>query len=98
MRAFTALSLALSLALSVAPAVASADSHAFVARSHGRRHPGVSRVEARGLEKRFDNARFTYYADGLGACGKSNQPSDFIVALNSAVSLKTPCTLLGSSV
>ncbi|KAJ3742138.1 RlpA-like double-psi beta-barrel-protein domain-containing protein-containing protein [Lentinula detonsa] len=36
------------------------------------------------LEKRFDNSRFTYYADGLGACGQTNQPSDFIVALNSA--------------
>ncbi|KAJ3773833.1 RlpA-like double-psi beta-barrel-protein domain-containing protein-containing protein [Lentinula raphanica] len=36
------------------------------------------------LEKRFDDARFTYYAVGLGACGQTNQPSDFIVALNSA--------------
>ncbi|KAJ3856962.1 RlpA-like double-psi beta-barrel-protein domain-containing protein-containing protein [Lentinula lateritia] len=36
------------------------------------------------LEKRFDDARFTYYADGLGACGQTNQPGDFIVALNSA--------------
>ncbi|KAF8831478.1 hypothetical protein HHX47_DHR1000570 [Lentinula edodes] len=29
------------------------------------------------LEKRFDDARFTYYADGLGACGQTNQPGDF---------------------
>ncbi|KAJ4488163.1 RlpA-like double-psi beta-barrel-protein domain-containing protein-containing protein [Lentinula aciculospora] len=36
------------------------------------------------LEKRFDNSRFTYYEDGLGACGQTNKPSDFIVALNSA--------------
>ncbi|KAJ3937025.1 MAG: RlpA-like double-psi beta-barrel-protein domain-containing protein-containing protein, partial [Lentinula lateritia] len=35
-------------------------------------------------EKRFDDARFTYYVDGLGACGQTNQPGDFIVALNSA--------------
>jgi hypothetical protein len=34
------------------------------------------------LEKRFDGARFTYYAAGLGACGKVNIASDFIVALN----------------
>jgi hypothetical protein len=36
------------------------------------------------LEKRFDGARFTYYAAGLGACGKVNAASDFIVALNAA--------------
>jgi len=34
------------------------------------------------LEKRFDGAQFTYYAAGLGACGKVNTASDFIVALN----------------
>ncbi|KAJ3867754.1 RlpA-like double-psi beta-barrel-protein domain-containing protein-containing protein, partial [Lentinula novae-zelandiae] len=27
--------------------------------------------------KRFDDARFTYYVDGLGACGQTNQPGDF---------------------
>ncbi|KIO13402.1 hypothetical protein M404DRAFT_60363, partial [Pisolithus tinctorius Marx 270] len=27
--------------------------------------------------KRFDNARFTYYAVGLGACGQTNVASDF---------------------
>lgn len=30
------------------------------------------------LEKRFDDARFTYYVDGLGACGQTNQPGDFV--------------------
>jgi len=34
------------------------------------------------LEKRFDGAQFTFYAAGLGACGKVNSASDFIVALN----------------
>lgn len=29
-------------------------------------------------DKRFDNARFTYYADGLGACGQFNGPGDFV--------------------
>ncbi|KAH8112509.1 RlpA-like double-psi beta-barrel-protein domain-containing protein-containing protein [Phellopilus nigrolimitatus] len=31
----------------------------------------------------FQNARFTFYDVGLGACGLTNQSSDFIVALNS---------------
>ena len=30
------------------------------------------------LEKRFDGAHFTYYAAGLGACGKVNTASDFV--------------------
>jgi hypothetical protein len=30
------------------------------------------------LEKRFDGAQFTYYAAGLGACGKVNTASDFV--------------------
>lgn len=28
--------------------------------------------------KRFDNARFTYYQDGLGACNQFNYPGDFV--------------------
>jgi len=39
-------------------------------------------VTQRGLEKRFDNAKFTLYDAGLGACGQVNSNSDFIVALN----------------
>ncbi|KAI5123306.1 hypothetical protein M0805_009327 [Coniferiporia weirii] len=34
------------------------------------------------LERRSNNARFTFYDAGLGACGKVNKPSDFIVAVN----------------
>lgn len=30
------------------------------------------------IDKRFDNARFTYYADGMGACGQWNSPGDFV--------------------
>ena len=30
------------------------------------------------LQKRFDGAQFTYYAAGLGACGKVNTASDFV--------------------
>ncbi|KAG1891337.1 plant expansin [Suillus subluteus] len=38
----------------------------------GRRHQ----------ERSFDNARFTFYDVGLGACGDYSAPTDFIVALN----------------
>lgn len=30
------------------------------------------------LAKRFEDCRFTYYAAGLGACGKTNSGSDFV--------------------
>ncbi|EGO00715.1 hypothetical protein SERLA73DRAFT_133722, partial [Serpula lacrymans var. lacrymans S7.3] len=36
------------------------------------------------LSKRDGSSRFTYFQDGTGACGVFNQPSDYIVALNSA--------------
>ncbi|KAK7043643.1 hypothetical protein VNI00_008254 [Paramarasmius palmivorus] len=39
-------------------------------------------VNAQHLDKRFDNTRFTFYDAGLGACGKTNSNSDWIVALN----------------
>ncbi|KAJ7090052.1 RlpA-like double-psi beta-barrel-protein domain-containing protein-containing protein [Mycena crocata] len=35
------------------------------------------------LQKRYDQARFTFFQTGLGACGGTNVASDFIVALNS---------------
>ncbi|KAI0086315.1 RlpA-like double-psi beta-barrel-protein domain-containing protein-containing protein [Irpex rosettiformis] len=47
--------------------------------SLARRHHNLA-LQARG---EFDNARFTFYDVGLGACGLFNSPSDFIVALNS---------------
>ncbi|KAG2365772.1 hypothetical protein BDR07DRAFT_1276259 [Suillus spraguei] len=51
----------------------------------GRRHQEIA-VRARGdvdVQKRsFDNARFTFYDVGLGACGDYSAASDFIVALN----------------
>jgi len=69
------------------------DSHTPLRSRHLNRLPSVG---ARGLEnnltvrvpgtlqRRFDQARFSFYAVGLGACGKTNVASDFIVALNSA--------------
>ncbi|KAI0664986.1 RlpA-like double-psi beta-barrel-protein domain-containing protein-containing protein [Cubamyces menziesii] len=77
----------LSLAL---PFGATASSHG---PAHHRRHEAIAahanttaHVNATGsqLQRRgeFTNARLTYYDVGLGACGKKNVPSDFIVALN----------------
>jgi hypothetical protein len=37
------------------------------------------------LAKRFEDARFTFFDAGLGACGWRNVGSDFIVALNDVV-------------
>lgn len=69
------------------------NSHAPLRGRHLNRLPSVG---ARGVEnnlavrrpgtlqRRFDQARFSFYDVGLGACGKTNVASDFIVALNSA--------------
>ncbi|KIK06513.1 hypothetical protein K443DRAFT_2991 [Laccaria amethystina LaAM-08-1] len=54
--------------------------------AHLNRHQGIAK-RATGnvqLHKRFSGARWTFYDVGLGACGKNNVASDFIVALNSA--------------
>ncbi|TFY51308.1 hypothetical protein EVG20_g11062, partial [Dentipellis fragilis] len=77
MRSSTVLGVSLlSLAL---PFAALADTHALRSRNH---HQIAKRASGEVLEKRFSNARFTFYDVGLGACGKTNVPSDFIVALN----------------
>jgi hypothetical protein len=44
----------------------------------------ASTFPAGGLSKRFDHAKMTFYDVGLGACGRTNQPADFVVALNAA--------------
>lgn len=47
-----------------------------------RRHATTFNLTDRDLhapfEKRFSNARFTLFDTGLGACGKTNSPSDFV--------------------
>ncbi|KAI0086314.1 RlpA-like double-psi beta-barrel-protein domain-containing protein-containing protein [Irpex rosettiformis] len=53
-----------------------------------RRHTGTNYLQrddnaTHVFEKRFDNARMTFYETGMGACGKTNSDGDFIVALNS---------------
>ncbi|TRM61779.1 hypothetical protein BD626DRAFT_433796 [Schizophyllum amplum] len=40
--------------------------------------------DAQNITKRVDGARMTYYDVGLGACGITNVPSDFIVAVSAA--------------
>ncbi|KAF8264291.1 RlpA-like double-psi beta-barrel-protein domain-containing protein-containing protein [Lactarius quietus] len=61
----------------------SAQSH-LKRNSHEKRFPSsLQRRHTTHLAKRFNGA-FTYYAVGVGACGATNQPSDFIVALNAA--------------
>ncbi|THH19978.1 hypothetical protein EUX98_g8672, partial [Antrodiella citrinella] len=60
-----------------------------VANPHGHhkgRHDAIARRasgDVAHLNKRdqFNNVRFTFYDVGLGACGQTNQPGDFIVAL-----------------
>lgn len=84
MQIFTRLSVILSILFSIC-SVTLGHEH-LGKRMHPRRHHDDLAVRAPGdlkVWKRFDNARFTYYAVGLGACGQTNQPSDFIVALNS---------------
>ncbi|OAX36611.1 hypothetical protein K503DRAFT_288883, partial [Rhizopogon vinicolor AM-OR11-026] len=86
MRLFVHLSFLLPLGLSLF-SVSASNAHQ-VRRHHAKRMDSDLAVRASGnldmFKRDFSNSRFTYYADGLGACGGVNQPSDFIVALNSA--------------
>lgn len=63
---------------------ASGASHNLVHRSRrAARHNTASlnqNLTERALERRFDDARFTFYDAGLGACGKTNSGSDFVSA------------------
>ncbi|KAI0374701.1 hypothetical protein BV20DRAFT_976760 [Pilatotrama ljubarskyi] len=80
----------LGLTLLALPFAAVASTHG---PAHHRRHEAiaahVNTTEAQAnttqLHRRgqtFTGARLTYYDVGMGACGKKNVPSDFIVALN----------------
>lgn len=80
MRAFSGLSFLLSLAIPLTALTSvAADTHdaLFRRRDHRKRLPDTSSVEKRS----FDNARFTYFVDGLGACGQTNAPGDFVSKL-----------------
>jgi hypothetical protein len=65
------------VALSLLPA------HSAHAPNPHRHHQIANRPRGE-LSKRFSSTRWTFYDVGLGACGKYNKASDFIVALNSA--------------
>ncbi|KAG2147144.1 RlpA-like double-psi beta-barrel-protein domain-containing protein-containing protein, partial [Suillus cothurnatus] len=86
MRFFAQLSVLLSFAL-LWCSVSASSAHQ-VNRRHGKRLDADLAVRAPGdvdmYKRDYANSRLTYYAVGLGACGTVNQPSDFIVALNSA--------------
>jgi len=60
-------------------------------RWHRREQPPTRHRRADNLYGSFDaknkresNVAFTYFIDGLGACGATNGPNDMIVALNTA--------------
>jgi hypothetical protein len=52
--------------------------------AHHSRHQQIAKRQSGDVElhKRFSSARWSFYDVGLGACGKYNVESDFIVALN----------------
>ena len=50
--------------------------HLISASPHEKR--SLQRRHTAHLAKRYDNARLTYFADGLGACGGTNGPNDFV--------------------
>jgi len=73
MRSITLLSL-------ISAPLALSSSHGHDARRH---HEIGKRTGAEiNLHKRFDDVRLTFYNAGMGACGKTNSASDYIVALN----------------
>lgn len=57
----------------------------FVAAHSNRnsRHSDAAKRASLPLNKRSFSGQFTYFDDGMGACGQESQPGDFIVALNS---------------
>ncbi|RDX48320.1 hypothetical protein K466DRAFT_583769 [Polyporus arcularius HHB13444] len=62
--------------------------HEAIAAAQHEVTDAVETVQTTTLHRRgqtYNNARLTYYDVGLGACGKTNVPSDFIVALNSGM-------------
>jgi hypothetical protein len=83
MKFSTILALAAPVALVNAATMGHGSHHARHNEHHGliKRTPGDVKLHQN--RKRFSGTA-TYYAVGLGACGKHNRPSDYIVALNSA--------------
>ncbi|KZV61999.1 hypothetical protein PENSPDRAFT_692898 [Peniophora sp. CONT] len=75
----------LAIALPNGSAFAARSAHHRRAQALAAREPATDLAKSLGdLGKSFQSARWTYYSTGLGACGGTNQDSDYIVALNSA--------------
>ena len=69
--------------------VAAANDH--IRLDVGRRHHAVNLTERDvHLQKRFDNARFTYFEVGQNACGSYDHDSDFVSTVD-VVCLAIPC-------
>ncbi|EIW60542.1 uncharacterized protein TRAVEDRAFT_146020 [Trametes versicolor FP-101664 SS1] len=71
--------------LASSSALAHSGAHEHKRLENGRRHAAVNiapRNDTHQFEKRFDNARFTFFPTGQNACGSFDHDSDFIVALN----------------
>jgi hypothetical protein len=85
----TIMRIALGLAFLVSFAVAvSGHFHDHVPRKHLVRRGGDALLNKTTiLEKRFDGAKFSYYAAGLGACGRTNTDNDFVSGLCSLCSV-----------
>lgn len=66
--------------------VSASSAHQARNRRHGRRLDSDLAVRAPGdvdmYKRDFTDARFTYYAVGLGACGTTNQPGDFVCGIS----------------
>lgn len=89
MRLFASFALALSLVITfVSPSLG--DAH-LGRRHHVHRQSDLAHRDPGeiSLHKRFDNARFTYFQVGLGACGFTSQSSDFVRAVWGLMSLLT---------
>ncbi|KAL0071555.1 hypothetical protein AAF712_001412 [Marasmius tenuissimus] len=69
------------LASFIVPALLALPGFAGNSHNHRRHH---ARTPKTNISKRAFGGRLTYYQTGLGACGGYNNPSDFIVALNTA--------------
>lgn len=56
-------------------------------RTPSHRHHAINRLQEPSanatLSKRTDNAKFTYYSTGQGACGSTNQDSDWVSSFSS---------------
>lgn len=73
--------------LASSSALAHSGAHEHKRLENGRRHAAVNiapRNDTHQFEKRFDNARFTFFPTGQNACGSFDHDSDFVSLLSCA--------------